>query len=81
MSVKIEGTASGRVEMKRFLLPGVVQHQTCPECGHKRTKDYADEYLEFPFLNRTWALWCWCPECDHEWPIAVRLNVSLELVG
>ena len=41
----------------------------------------ADEYLAFPHMNRTWAVWCWCPECDHEWPINVRLNVSLELVG
>ena len=78
MPVEIEGTPAGRVDVKRFQLPGIVIVQTCPECNHVRRRDYGgDSYLGFPPMNERFALPCWCPECDHEWTVPVILSVGL----
>lgn len=76
---RIDGEAAGRIDVKRFHLPGIKTKSTCEHCGVESIKDMDVEYLSYPVINRPFDLGFYCGYCDHEWAERVRLRISLEL--
>lgn len=61
MKAELHGKVKGKLDIKRFYLPGMKLNATCPRCGNVMEHSV------------------YCPSCDHEWTIALRLNISLTL--
>ncbi len=76
----ITGNPSGKIDEKRFYLPGVVVSGECPKCGEVSMTDLGFDYLDYPPMNQPFEMHRHCRECDEEWYISVKLNVSLELM-
>jgi hypothetical protein len=66
---------------KRFYIPGCKLSGKCPGCKKKFERDFGESYLGYPEANKVFDLTLYCPKCEHEWTVRVRLNVSLDLVG
>jgi len=69
-----------KIDDKRFRLPGCKLSGDCPHCGKKFERDFEEHYLSYPEANEAFDLVLWCPECDHEWTVRVRLHIALELL-
>jgi hypothetical protein len=59
-TVKIQGKASGELEVKRFYVPGVIVESTCPNCGSKKEKDLSVEYFDYPSINKSQDFYFYC---------------------
>lgn len=77
MSLAIEGAPAGEVDCKRFYLPGVVLRTVCPKCSAPHVRDFGDHYLSYPTMNAPEVHTLYCDGCSHEWPVTLRLTVSL----
>ena len=69
-----------KIDGKRFYLPGCSLSGICPKCSERFERDFREHYLAYPDANEPFDLCLWCPKCDHEWVVRVRLNISLEIV-
>ncbi len=78
--MKIEGTISGTLDVKRFYLPGVTIKDNCPKCGVELIKDFSNgEYLSYPTAGKPEKIHFWCEECDEEWSGEVILDINLRM--
>jgi len=75
--MKIEGTFSGELDIKRCYLPGVTLTDTCKKCGHEVTNDYESEYLSYPKVGTPTEISLYCPTCNFDWRVQVLLNLTL----
>jgi hypothetical protein len=82
MTMKITGSGTPfEVDDKRFYLPGVKVEGECPACKKPFKRDLStDPALGYPTANTPTKLNCWCPECEHEWSIPIKLSITVELV-
>lgn len=79
-SVKLTGVPKGELEIKRMYLPGVVLKGKCA-CGKHLVRDFSQDYLSYPTMNKVTKVHLYCGDCDDDTvTIQVRLNVSLTLV-
>lgn len=69
-----------KIDVKRFYLPGCTLSGVCPNCKKAFERDFGSRYLAYPKANESFDVFLWCSECDHEWVVAMRLNVTLELL-
>lgn len=69
-----------KIDDKRFYLPDCKLSGDCPNCRAVFERDFREHYLSYPDANEPFDLHLWCPKCDHEWVVRVRLNISLEIV-
>jgi len=66
------------IDCKRLRIPFILT-ETCPKCEAEIEQDFSDDhYLSNPVPNEVFKHGLWCPECDHEWEVALVLNISLE---
>lgn len=81
MKEKIKGKV-GEFEMdvKRFYVPGVKIEGKCPACKGKVVNDLGQNYIGYPLVNQDFYETMYCSECNEEWKVIIRLNVTLELV-
>lgn len=64
---------------KRFYAPFVIRTK-CPECGVDHEHDCSDWYFSYPTFNEQFDLNMACRECDHNWLVPVRLDLSLTVL-
>jgi hypothetical protein len=65
---------------KRLRLPYELRW-ACPNCGHDQTDDLGDgERFGYKMLPGEYTEGFYCPECDFEFKIKVKLDVTLEIV-
>lgn len=69
-----------KIDDKRFRLPGCTISGDCPKCKKQFERDLGDHYLTYPEANEPFDLVLWCSECDHEWVVTMRLNITMEFV-
>lgn len=71
------------MDIKRLYLPEFTLESACTECGRMIVKDFEDEYLSYPPMNKPFDMIFWCggDGCGHEHIRKVRLGVSLTFVG
>lgn len=67
------------IDAKRFYIDKVVKKK-CPNCKKKVVRDFNDEYLSYPVLNKAMNISFWCSNCDYSWPEKFILKVELEEV-
>lgn len=75
--MQIKGKAEGRVDCKRFYLPGITVSDDCPNCGKTVINDMDNEYFAYPRIGKPIPLHFWCG-CDEEWDVMVTLEVALK---
>ena len=73
---KVHGEKS--LEIKRFYLP-IKFSVNCPHCGASNEKDFDDDYLSYPTINKKEAVYMCCDNCDDEYEFDVCLSVGLEV--
>jgi len=79
--LQIIGSPTGKLDdCKRCYLPGVTIRQTCPKCQHPVIDDLTSHGLSYPVMNAAFSYNMYCRECDHEWKVVLKLNISLEIV-
>jgi len=67
-------------ESNRFQFPAVLE-MCCPECGACHTKNFmGNDYLSYPTVNAPFEIVVWCPNCDAETPVKLKLTITLALV-
>lgn len=76
---KITGTCIGKLDVKRFHMPGIRLEQPCPKCEAPFVREFAEDYLSDPCVGKPEYAYGYCNKCDHEWPIMVIVRVTLEL--
>jgi hypothetical protein len=81
--MRVEGTATGELDVKRCYLPGVVLRSQCPKCSADYAEDMAHHYLSYPKVGKPEAYGCYCRNeaCGHEWEVMLRLDVTLSVVS
>lgn len=83
-AMRVEKTLGGEsfeIDAKRFYVPGARLVGVCPECGAAYERDLGRHYLSHPVANAPFEHTCWCGECNHEWPVTLRLDLALSVVG
>lgn len=76
MGIRITGMMDGKVEVKRFYLPGIDIITTCPNCGYEH--EWEGDYLSYPDAGIPIDLPCCCLSCEHEWDERVILTIELK---
>lgn len=69
------------LEIKRLYLHGVKIEWDCPQCKIKRTHDFGFDYLSYPKINQEMELVLFCEECNENYEIKGKLNMSIELLS
>lgn len=64
---------------KRFYTPHVVKTK-CPACGVDHEHDCSSWYFSYPTLNEPFDMGMACGECDHNWSVRVRLDLTLTVL-
>ncbi len=75
----IAGQPKGKLDVKRFHLPGVVISSLCPRCSAEVSDDLTLNHLTYPTVNQVFEHHMCCGICDNEWKLRLILKVSLEL--
>lgn len=79
--LRIEGVTRGKIDVKRFYLPGIVAISNCPKCGKEHRQDLAKQYLCYPKAGQPTEIHFYCGDCtgndDTEWNEAVLLKIEL----
>ena len=75
--MKIEGTMKGRIDCKRFYMPGITFIQNCPQCGKTIKEDMRDMYLSYAVVGKPFIYDMWCSDCDTNWEeeLFIELNI------
>lgn len=68
------------VTEKRCYMPVVLRGE-CPNCHGEYSRDFDDTYLTEPPCGVPFGETMWCPRCEHEWDVTLRLDVTLSLVA
>lgn len=74
---KVRGAFQGKLDVKRFYLPGLRIQFKCPYCGHDNELDGDERYLSYPEANEREHLHTLCEECDKEITLTVVLKITL----
>lgn len=80
MKIEVQNTQGTSIDVKRFHIPGTVLTGSCPECSEPYHEDFAVRYLSYPTVGLNTHT-CYCPECDHEWAVTLKLTLGIELVN
>lgn len=79
MKVTNNHTDAAHLDIKRCHLPAVMEVQ-CPWCRKRWCIDFLGyEYLSYPKVNSPFRYTCHCSSCDHEWPVMLKLTMTLEV--
>jgi hypothetical protein len=71
---------SFKIDNKRFYIPDPNKVKTkCPKCKLETTV-ISNGSLYRPVVNEAYDKDMSCDECEHEWTVKVRLNISFELI-
>lgn len=83
--MRIVGHVKGRIEDKRFRLPGLTVFDDCPKCQKPRRLEChrsitwgESDYLSHTEIGAPLSLIFYCEDCDHNWSRKVVLRVTLE---
>jgi hypothetical protein len=77
--IKIIRTTNEIELSKRQRAPYIIT-ATC-DCGNKIEYDYMDRYLMYPVTTRIEKEFLYCEECDMEYEINLKIDITLELVN
>ncbi len=80
MAIKIIGSPTGELDVKRFHANGVIMESSCPECGHLITRDLSHDHLYYPKINEPISIYSWCDDCELEWADTIQLNISITAI-
>lgn len=64
---------------KRFYMPAIIKWK-CPGCGKEMETDLTGDYFSYPEMNKDFEHVVWCQGCDGEFPITLKIEVSLKLM-
>ena len=78
--VNVVGACEGVKLDKRFYVPGVTIETSCPRCNADRPIHLADRYLTSPTVGRPHDAMGYCPDCDLNWPVMIRVDVTVTAV-
>ena len=78
--MKLEKTVHNyTIQVKRLHLPYRIDAK-CPKCGEPYPNwitDFEHQcYFNYPKINEWEEHTLYCPECEHEQPIKLKINVS-----
>lgn len=76
----ISSKPTGEIDVKRFYLDGVVVSGNCPKCKEPVELDLGEQYLSYPPMNKPFKESMYCQECDHEFEVKLRVNISVDLI-
>lgn len=83
--VMILGVCEGDLGIKQFSLPGVSLRVTCPQCQVQIRKNLGGragyQYLINPPVGKPFLHQIQCEDCHHEFPVRLRLDITLTHVG
>lgn len=63
---------------KRTHLPFTISCE-CPKCGATLKKDLREQYLSYPVLEEWSDAYIWCPDCDEDALVEVRVIATIEV--
>ena len=61
----VQGVPSGRMDEKRFYLPGVSVTSTCPICRRACKVDLGHDAMNYPKMNEQSYIYFYCDK-DHD---------------
>ena len=66
------------LDIKRFYLP-IKFNKKCPNCGSKIEFNLSEDYISYPVVGESESLYGYCDNCEGEFNVDVKLNVSLSV--
>ncbi len=65
-------------DVKRFPIPAGIEVK-CPSCGETHTFNERCDYLSYPWVGDTGALYFCCESCDKCWTVEATLRASVKI--
>jgi len=75
--MEIMGKISGKIDVKRFYMPGLLIRDDCPSCGASEMKDMSHQYVSYPNIGAKILFGFYCDECEHEWEKNIIINITV----
>jgi hypothetical protein len=72
-----------QLDVKRFYAPYILE-SVCPRCATKCRLDFSGpDYLSYPSVGAPFVQHFYheCPDGrEHEWPVTIKIDITMELV-
>jgi hypothetical protein len=52
----------------------------CPKCNISITHDFSSKPINYPIWGERSKVWLWCQDCEYEWPVKIRPEISITLL-
>ena len=78
-TTKITGNMAGELDIKRFVMPGVIIESKCSKCNEIEVVDLEEREFRYPKVNEVFYYEFDCKKCKHTWNDAFFLKVELHV--
>ena len=61
------------IDIKRFYFDAILKAK-CPNCGTEMERDFNDDYLNYPEVDKIEEMGLYCHECDKEYVFPYKVK-------